>query len=186
MAMKLYPDTAVQAIANAIRAKNGSNDTYSIGEMAQAINDLPSGTSAIGPYTQVATGTVTFTSRYQTTGNRLITSLANIGFTPKQFLLIATAESLADIRSALVGGTESNAVMFYADFVQFSDGTHAYYARSMSRLSTQGTVSGAKANSAWTSQTNNYLYNNGTNIYYRTASNYGILANTTYDWIALA
>lgn len=43
MAMKLYPDTAVQAIANAIRAKNGSSDTYSIGEMAQAINDLPSG-----------------------------------------------------------------------------------------------------------------------------------------------
>lgn len=43
MAMKLYSDTDVQAIADAIRAKNGSSDTYTIGEMAQAILDIPSG-----------------------------------------------------------------------------------------------------------------------------------------------
>lgn len=45
MAMKLYSDTDVQAIANAIRSKNGSSDTYKISEMAQAITDLPSGGS---------------------------------------------------------------------------------------------------------------------------------------------
>ena len=37
---KLYNDTAVQAIANAIRAKNGSSDTYTIAEMSTALNDL--------------------------------------------------------------------------------------------------------------------------------------------------
>lgn len=37
---KLYNDTAVQAIANAIRAKNGSSDTYTIAEMSTALNDF--------------------------------------------------------------------------------------------------------------------------------------------------
>lgn len=37
MAMKLYEETSVQAIANAIRAKNGEATTYKIGEMATAI-----------------------------------------------------------------------------------------------------------------------------------------------------
>ena len=37
---KLYNDAAVQAIANAIRAKNGSSDTYTIAEMSTALNDL--------------------------------------------------------------------------------------------------------------------------------------------------
>ena len=37
---KLYDDTAVQAIANAIRAKNGSSDTYTIAEMSTALNDI--------------------------------------------------------------------------------------------------------------------------------------------------
>ena len=37
---KLYDDTAVQAIANAIRSKNGNFDTYTIAEMSTALNDL--------------------------------------------------------------------------------------------------------------------------------------------------
>lgn len=37
---KLYNDTAVQAIANAIRAKNGGSDTYTIAEMSTALNDI--------------------------------------------------------------------------------------------------------------------------------------------------
>lgn len=40
MAKKLYPESAVQDIADAIRAKNGSSETYTIGEMAQAIDDI--------------------------------------------------------------------------------------------------------------------------------------------------
>lgn len=43
MTMKLYSDTDIQAIANAIRTKNGSSDTYKVSEMAQAITDIPAG-----------------------------------------------------------------------------------------------------------------------------------------------
>ena len=37
MAKKLYEEASVQAIANAIRAKNGEATTYKIGETATAI-----------------------------------------------------------------------------------------------------------------------------------------------------
>ena len=40
MAKKLYEESAVQAIAAAIRAKNGGSTTYKIGEMAAAIEAL--------------------------------------------------------------------------------------------------------------------------------------------------
>ena len=42
MAKKLYEESSVSSIAAAIRAKGGSG-TYTVGEMAQAISDLPSG-----------------------------------------------------------------------------------------------------------------------------------------------
>ena len=48
MANKLYNDTSVKAIADAIRAKNGKTDTYTVAEMAGAINDIPAG-SGIEP-----------------------------------------------------------------------------------------------------------------------------------------
>lgn len=40
MAKKLYEESSVQAIANAIRAKNGSTATYKIAEMAGAVQAL--------------------------------------------------------------------------------------------------------------------------------------------------
>lgn len=42
MAKKLYEESSVQAIANAIRAKNGEASTYKIGEMAAAISAISS------------------------------------------------------------------------------------------------------------------------------------------------
>ena len=41
MANKLYNDTSVKAIADAIRAKNGTTSTYNISEMATAITNIP-------------------------------------------------------------------------------------------------------------------------------------------------
>lgn len=41
MAKKLYEEASVQGIANAIRAKNGEATTYKIGDMAAAINAIP-------------------------------------------------------------------------------------------------------------------------------------------------
>lgn len=43
MANKLYQESDVQSIANAIRTKNGSSDTYKISQMANAILNIPSG-----------------------------------------------------------------------------------------------------------------------------------------------
>lgn len=40
MANKLYNDTSIKDIADAIRAKNGKTDTYTVGEMAGAISSL--------------------------------------------------------------------------------------------------------------------------------------------------
>lgn len=46
MAKKLYEEASVQAIANAIREKNGDASTYKIGEMAAAIAAITGGSSA--------------------------------------------------------------------------------------------------------------------------------------------
>ena len=43
MANKLYNENSVSAIADAIRAVNGSSDTYKIGEMAAAISGISTG-----------------------------------------------------------------------------------------------------------------------------------------------
>lgn len=40
MAQKLYEESNIQAIANAIRDKNGSTDTYKTSEMAAAISAI--------------------------------------------------------------------------------------------------------------------------------------------------
>ena len=50
MAKKLYEEASVQAIADAIRAKAGTADTYKIAEMPDAIASIPSGGGATEPY----------------------------------------------------------------------------------------------------------------------------------------
>ena len=45
MSKKLYEEASVQAIADAIRAKSGSTDTYKIAEMPTAISAIPTGGS---------------------------------------------------------------------------------------------------------------------------------------------
>ena len=46
---KLYEEASVQAIADAIRAKAGTADTYKIAEMPDAIANLPSGGGGTSP-----------------------------------------------------------------------------------------------------------------------------------------
>lgn len=43
MANKLYNDTSIKAIADAIRVKNGKTNTYTVAEMSVAINDISAG-----------------------------------------------------------------------------------------------------------------------------------------------
>lgn len=43
MANKLYEETAIQDIADAIREKNGSSDTYTVADMGEAVRaNIPS------------------------------------------------------------------------------------------------------------------------------------------------
>ncbi len=40
MLKKLYPEESIAAIASSIRSKNGSQDTYNVGEMSGAVDAL--------------------------------------------------------------------------------------------------------------------------------------------------
>ena len=75
MANKLYNDTSVKAIADAIRAKNGTTNTYTVGEMATAITNLPTSQSVNNVITNYSIDNqaikdfddnVTYTSDYST------------------------------------------------------------------------------------------------------------------------
>lgn len=57
MAKKLYEESSVRAIANAIRAKNGSTDTYKIAEMPAAISAIETGGAVEGDTREVYQGT---------------------------------------------------------------------------------------------------------------------------------
>lgn len=60
MGYKLYDEDSVQDIADAIRSKNGSSDTYTIGDMADAIEDIPTGSSVtVTPLSVTQNGTYT-------------------------------------------------------------------------------------------------------------------------------
>lgn len=48
---KLYDEESIQDIADAIRAKNGSSDTYLVSEMAEAVLDIPADGPTIVNYT---------------------------------------------------------------------------------------------------------------------------------------
>lgn len=76
MSNKLYEETDVQAIANAIRSKNGSSDTYKVSEMAQAVLDIPQGTTPTG------TKQIAIDSAGVTTEN--ISAYANVEITVPQ------------------------------------------------------------------------------------------------------
>ena len=48
MAQKFYNESDIQAIASAIRAKNGLSSTYKVSQMASAIQNIPSGSGGGG------------------------------------------------------------------------------------------------------------------------------------------
>lgn len=143
-----------------------ANGTYDVTDYASAIVNVSS--------SNFKTGSVTFTSTYNTTGNRLIVSLANIGFTPKQFYMYISNKSA-------VSGVQY--VILRASFETDDNGG---YLRTVTRYSNTSNGMGSTQNAtSWTTQANYQLYNDGTNIYIRTTSSYLISANTTYNWIAV-
>lgn len=57
MANKLYEESHIQDIANAIREKNGNSNTYTVAQMGDAIRNIPSGECEHNM--KVYTGTIT-------------------------------------------------------------------------------------------------------------------------------
>ena len=53
MALKLYSDSDIQDIADAIRGKNGTQNTYKVSQMAAAITAIPTGGGSDTPYLYV-------------------------------------------------------------------------------------------------------------------------------------
>lgn len=120
-------------------------------------------------------GSTTIPEDYTSAGNRLIVSLATIGFTPKCFYMW-----ISD-KSAMSG---KQYTILRASFESDDNGG---YIRSVIRYSNTANTLGASQNVGnWTTQTNYHLYNDGTNIYYRTTTGYNLFKDSVYNWIAIA
>lgn len=156
--------TALTTYANEI---TGESDTT----LSDAVRSLADGYGV-----KVKAGTFTPSETYNTTGNRLIVSLANIGFTPTKFVL-----QLADLAS--VNATQY--AVIESSYEKCGDGNTPYYLRKTVRYSnTSGTIGANISTTAWTTQTNYYLYNDSTNIYLRTTNTFVLLKDKVYRWIA--
>lgn len=143
------------------------NGTKDVTNYASVSVDVPTGGGS-----NIKTGTYTPEADYTGTGNRLIVSLADIGFTPTKFTL--AINNYSDI-------TATQYVVIFALY----DPLNGTNLRITGRTSnTSGGVGASINKSALTTQTNGYLYNNGTNIYFRTTSAYKLLAAASYTWTA--
>lgn len=85
MSKKLYEESSIQDIANAIRSKNGTTDTYKVSEMASAINDISVGSSAV---------LETFIDAFEDgAGNYIPVSTDNNNWDPKKLIITYTGDA---------------------------------------------------------------------------------------------
>lgn len=128
--------------------------------------------STIG-YKRVKTGTYTPSQTYNTTGNRKITDVATIGFTPSIFII--ECDNRADANQQVY-------VIVRESFEKLGSSP----SKTVSRYSnSSGTIGSAMSTGSWTSQANYFLYFDGSNIYIRTTSAYILPEGLLYDWIAI-
>ena len=118
--------------------------------------------------TGVAKGTLTVASAVNTNTNTKITDTTTIGFTPKAFLFYRSDRSAT-----------SNHIN-QASFVTLGS---SYYVRTRTRYSSNALSTNGDTNN-WTTQSSGYLYFNSNTVYFRSSSSY-ILANGTWNWVAI-
>lgn len=127
-----------------------------------------------GGGTKTKTGKYTPSETYNTTGNRLICTTTDIGFTPSRFILELDDKANVPVTQYAV---------LYASYEEMGD------AKSPIRItgrwsSSGGNTQAACSLSSWTNQTNYFMYKNGTSIYFRTTSAYILVKDVTYKWTA--
>ena len=106
MSKKLYEESDVQAIADAIRTKNGLTDTYTVSQMAAAITAIETGGGGL----PAGWATGEFTLAENTSGNN-VEITHGLGKIPNHIFIYTTATELKStcIRSvcySLLGETE--------------------------------------------------------------------------------
>lgn len=146
---------------------NGTVDTT-------LINSLTVDVSVGSGYTRYATGTYTPAETYKTTGNRAITTITEIGFTPTHFIL--AVNNTSDVL-----GTQYAVLQESYEAV----GDPIHYFRFYTRYqNTSGSIGNAGAVTSWTTQSSGYLYLSNGTIYLRTVSNVILVGGVNYTWYA--
>lgn len=155
MSKKLYEESDVQAIANAIRTKNGLTDTYTISQMAAAISAIEAGGGGLPE--GMATGT------FQCTFANMMKEVSiehGLGAVPRFVFVFTTADS---------SSPNAQEITFAATY-NGSSSSHSFIL-----VYNSPTMTGVTSKTADTS-TNIYLPTNGNEWYFLT---------NTYRWIAV-
>ena len=125
-------------------------------------------------YTRYKTGTFTPPQTYNTAGNRAITTISALGFTPSKFIMAPTALSgISGVQYAIVG----------AAYEAVGDPVH--YRRTYTRYqNTSGSLGQAGNTTNWTTRADGHFYLSNGTIYYRTVSNCILVGGVEYSWYA--
>lgn len=112
MALKLYNDTDIQNVADAIRAKNGLSATYKVSQMAAAIGAIPTGGTVTAEFVTVTVDSDKTSVYNILTGNQF---LADHYTDNGAFVFLVALDNLTDTNSIAVN---------MASNIQFANGNN--------------------------------------------------------------
>ena len=143
---------------------------------------IANGTMAVGTASgggssgvQYKGGTFTPTSTFSDAARHTITTVANVGFTPDVFILCITDRANLS--------RQEKVVLFTVAAKNIGAASQGYRATAR-YANTSNTVGGTVDNKLWSSSNACYLYCDGTNIQFYTASTYTLVGNKEYSWHA--
>ena len=167
-------DADLTSVANAIRTKGGTSASLAFpADFVSAIAAISGGGGSSG--VQYKGGTFTPTSTFSDAARHTITTVANVGFTPDVFILCITDR-------ANLSGQES--VLLFTVAAKNIGAANQGYRATARYANISNTVGGSVDNKLWSSRTATYLYCDGTNIQFYTASSYILVGNKEYSWHA--